>query len=464
MSASLPRPLIVKEVRALVPIWAAAAAATLLADAVRLPYSLVVYAIGAFTLGAQSVGHEFTHRTLATLLVQPIDRRRLYLVKLAVLAIALTAFAGIGWLALRDARVPASPRWLAILLPAVGGFALAPWMTMWSRHPLGAAIFTGTPPAMLFLAAQEIGDRWHSADTAAAAALGRELWFASLAVLAPVAAVLGWRTFMRLNVIDGPGRALHLPRFLARARAARVRHPIRQLIAKELRLQQITFVTVALFVAGDAILLVQAWRGVVPPDALVMVAVIYCAALALVIGSLASAEERQLGTLESQLMLPLPAWQQWLVKVVVAVGLALALGIVLPMALLTLAPHEGGARMLVRGAVAPMLVVLLTAVGLYVSSLSTSGVRALAVAFPTALGMILLVQWVNRIATRGVLGQIPAADGWGVLVLAGVMLMLSLGLGFSNHHRLERRWQRIWPQAALISAALATGVALMAPL
>ena len=50
----------------------------------------------------------------------------------------------------------------------------------------------------------------------------------------------------------------------------------------------------------------------------------------ILIGSLASAEERQLGTLEWQTLLPSPAWQQWAVKVGVTFGLALLLGVGLP--------------------------------------------------------------------------------------------------------------------------------------
>ena len=53
----------------------------------------------------------------------------------------------------------------------------------------------------------------------------------------------------------------------------------------------------------------------------------------LLAGSLASAEERQLGTLEWHALLPMSARTQWMVKVGVTVGVACALGMALPTAL-----------------------------------------------------------------------------------------------------------------------------------
>ncbi len=44
-------------------------------------------------LGAQSFGHEYSHRTLGLLLSQPADRRRLFLYKLGVLFVMLATLA-----------------------------------------------------------------------------------------------------------------------------------------------------------------------------------------------------------------------------------------------------------------------------------------------------------------------------------------------------------------------------------
>ena len=53
----------------------------------------------------------------------------------------------------------------------------------------------------------------------------------------------------------------------------------------------------------------------------------YVGVLSMLVGALASAEERQFGTLESQLLLPVRAWQQWTVKVATCYLLAAILGV-----------------------------------------------------------------------------------------------------------------------------------------
>src|SRR5206468_1469267 len=57
---------------------------------------------------------------------------------------------------------------------------------------------------------------------------------------------------------------------------------------------------------------------------------LYVGLLSIVIGSVASAEERQLGTAEWQVLMPVAAWKQWAVKVGVALGLAMLLAGLLP--------------------------------------------------------------------------------------------------------------------------------------
>ena len=85
-----------KETRALLPVWTACASAlvlvALVGDARFYLAALLAYGLGAIALGALSVGHEYSGRTLALLLSFPLDRRRLFLLKLAVLSVLL-----LGW-------------------------------------------------------------------------------------------------------------------------------------------------------------------------------------------------------------------------------------------------------------------------------------------------------------------------------------------------------------------------------
>jgi hypothetical protein len=112
--------------------------------------------------------------------------------------------------------------------------------------------------------------------------------------------------------------------------------------------------------------------------------------VAVVAGSVASAEERQLHTLEWQLLLPRPSWQQWLVKTGTAYLLAMGLGLALPALLYAVTPavrHDMAAVI-----VFPLLVIaLLTSASLYISSLCRTSIKALLVALPAAFGFTDLI-------------------------------------------------------------------------
>src|SRR5437660_9752631 len=87
-----------KEFRALLPVWAAAAFTIGADTGLRgtgmhslFPLGLFAYIAGSLALGAHVIGHEFTNRTLASLLVQPCRRSSMLLAKASVLAVMLMA-------------------------------------------------------------------------------------------------------------------------------------------------------------------------------------------------------------------------------------------------------------------------------------------------------------------------------------------------------------------------------------
>src|SRR5206468_2033217 len=123
---------------------------------------------------------------------------------------------------------------------------------------------------------------------------------------------------------------------------------------------------------------------------------IYALGLPALVGSLAIAEERQLGTLAWQLQLPTPAWQQWAAKVGTVFGVTLLLSIGVPGLLVpAIWPSE---RPLVEMPV--VLAIAMTAVSMYVSSLCATAVRALVtsvVALSFVLGLVLEPElWTGR--------------------------------------------------------------------
>ena len=140
----------IKEVRAMMPTWLACMAALGIAgglgDSTRYRFGLLAYVLGAVMLGAQSMGHEYTHRTLSLLLSQPIDRRRLFLIKHGVLASMLLALGAFAWSLLFNnaAFLPPSLGYAPphLLLVALGSLCVAPYLTMWCRSPLAGVVFT----------------------------------------------------------------------------------------------------------------------------------------------------------------------------------------------------------------------------------------------------------------------------------------------------------------------------------
>jgi hypothetical protein len=426
------RPLVTKEIRALLPAWAATFCAVGVA-AISGPRShgwgAIAYVLGSVTLGAQSVGHEYTNRTLTLLLSQPVRRQRLLLTKLAVtttMLLTLAAFASLTVLAPDERQLIVGSTLCALFL--------APLLTMVCRNALAGPVFAGAMPM------------WAPPLTALLGA--GVVWGVALPAFA-VSAVASWRVFMRLEAIDGRGSELRLPQLLRRkgaiadapAGAGRARHPVWLLVKKELHLQQMTFAVASLWAVIWAT--TSALAPIVPglPEfPLAGVGILYGALLAVLIGSLASAEERQNNTLEWQLLLPMAAWKQWAIKVGTLLILTALLSYAFPVAL---AAGQVGIIGWHAGAI-----VMLTTGSLYISSLCRSTVRALMVS-----GAVLLA--------LGELGLYVAGAYGGVVPLLAVPMVCTLMLwfAFENHRSAEHGAALVSRQVMWIAGCLALGVA-----
>lgn len=208
-------------------------------------------------------------------------------------------------------------------------------------------------------------------------------------------------------------------------------------IRKELGLQQIPFVLAALYFIG-------AFRVVghvsqTARDVFGGVTILYGCVLAMLIGSIASAEERQLGTLEWQQLLPMASWKQWVLKAGAAIGLTLLLGVGLPAGILR---ATSGTVHLTGWYVA--ILVLLTAIGLYVSSLSSSSLRALLLSAAVPLAAITAANML-RIAPPGRFSLTLV----NVALLAGLVGLL-LWFAFDNHRSAERSFRRVSVQLVIL--------------
>lgn len=481
-------PALSKEIRALLPLWGASIAALGAAFVWReghrflLPgpdVALFAYVVGSLAIGAQSVGQEYTYRTLPMLLSQPADRRRMYLLKFAVSAVMLLTLAALAGTTFAKGWRPESARFAVVILPVLCGLFLAPLLTMICRSTLAGMILGGNAMALTWFATLAIAWFGFGIDTEAAENMILGRWTLGMTVVCPVVGLLGWRRFRELEATDVASPALHLPRWLKSAQGARRHHPLRALAVKEVHLQQMAFVISGLHIIGWAIfVLLQRYVPSMATFPVGAVLLLYSIGLAIAIGALASAEERQHGTLDWQLLQPSRAWQQWMVKVGVAFGVALMFGVGLPVLLNQFTPIEG--FRIGMSADLGVLIVLLTASSIYISSLSSSGVRAMVLSLPIGMAVAYFVQMTSgalRWVTLQFAGPLMAdivtgavaplrGDPADVVTFAarGFSLTLApllLWFGFVNHTSSERTARHIFQQIAWIALLIMTGIILV---
>jgi len=479
MTTVLRPALVWKEARGLGSTWLIAVALLVAVGFVKTGLDTVLFYVGACALlGALSIGQEFTDRTLAGLLAQPAARSSVLLHKLGVVAAMLLALGGLEWalgltpLAVARAWPEISPtgRVLMTVLPVLGGVLLTPCLTLLTRSALAGCVFTIALSFAMVIGSQAAVP-WLYGDAATLAQANA--WFLDIFVhtmlaVVVLSALVMWRLFMRLEAIEGRGLELHLPAWLfpawlfkgrvhlAAARSAR--SVWLEMLGKELHLQQLTFVVSGLYVAAWlAVVLVGESLFPTRRAGLMTVAtLLHAVAIPLLAGSLASAEERQLGTLGWQVLLPIAAWRQWAVKAAVVLVLSLGLAIGVPAILYAL--FASGAGPVSLGWPPATAISALSAVAtlsLYASSLSTNGVRAL-LASASAIGGPLLVA--HSTMNTVMPGWMPLAwdlpnAAWAVLYAASAaMLAWLLWLGMKNHGSAERGANRVLKQVAALGA------------
>ena len=463
--AAMVSPGVGKEIRALLPVWALSIAGlggafvwgeNVSPGGARV-FGLIAYGVGVLALGAQSVGQEYAYRTLPLLLSQPIHRRRLLGLKAVVLVPMLLALVAIAALVFpyADGRVFSTGGGLAaLLLPVLCSLLLTPWLTMLCRSPLAGVVFSVALPVGILTLARVLSP-W--SGTAFGVGIG------ALLMLCAVAGVLGWQRFMSLEAVDAADVPLHLPRMF---RTGRPHHPLWMLTLKELHLQQMTFALVAVYLTIWVSLSV-AQRTVpgaaeIPLDVLRPLSMFL---LTLLIGSLASAEERQYGTMDWQQLLPVAASRQWMVKVAVVFALATVFAIGLPALLGWITGVTGGRAESVRTEVA-LVVIVSTAVSLYVSSLCRSTMHAALLStaiVPLALALYVFILravvdsllWVLSGTTQ--VRSLQFVEEISAVVLEGLIVALLVRLAYVNHRPAHPTAEHVLRQLLLIVLCLAGG-------
>ena len=465
-------PLIAKEVRALLPLWAgtmmALAAAFVWRERSYSDLGLVGYVFGVVSLGAHAVGHEYSHRTLPMLLAQPVPRWRLFAAKFLVVLAMLATIAVVAATVFSADRFRGNEAPHLVALPILAAIFATPLFTILCRNTLAGAVLGTSGPMTVWVLAM-VAAWWGfgiDADTVSAWFLRH--WIALAIVVCPVFAALTWRAVTRIEAIEGMPATLTMPRWLGAPAGTRRHSPWRASFAKEIHLQQMT-IAITLFygviwIVGVGLRQQTPASFMLPLEAVLL---LYCLGLSIVIGALASAEERQQGTLEVQLLQPFSSRKQWIAKCVVTLGLSLLLGVALPAVLMSvITPTDGSLPMLsYLGANIVLLVILLTAGSLYISSLVSSGVKAMAWSLPCGIAAALFIQTAQGaivyVSTK--LGSpLPVDQTEAAIVAARVLTLLIvpalLWFGYVNHTAIEHSWRRTLAQVGALALLIVAGV------
>lgn len=446
------RAAVVKELRVALPVLGAALTAmafsAVLAGGRFRGLGIIAYTVGAAFLGSQAFGHEFTLRTISSLLMLPRSRYATMAVKFAVLVALLLPLAVAGrLLAFRGFSPDRDPEMTIIFwLPLVTAVGVAPWLTLLFRSATAGMAFSLAMPGFMFCGALVRWVATHGFTPAPQYFVFRIGAIGTVAISA-LGLVLGWRSFQRLEAIDGLAN-LPVPRWLRRdpgdvRPAARRFHPLWLLVRKELRLQRMTIVVASGYMLGSALFVLL--KPLAPDEMGQVMTMLYVAMLPFMPGALASAEEHQFGTLAWQATMPMAAWRQWLVKVGVVLGLTVVLAVGVP-ALLSGIPQR---LPLVRVSVA---VVMLAAGSLYISSACNNTLWALLSAISVLVAVVPIVSWAAPIFIMNPI-EVPSA---GVRILAGLSVAaVVLTLAMFNHRIADRESRPGWRHAAAAAGCAA---------
>ena len=452
MTTLVPGALIVKEGRALAPIWLGAVVTVVAgANAGMLMGALLAFILGAAALGVFSIGHEYAHRTLTSFLAQPLSRSRLLVSKVVVLAPLLALLSVVTALVLLKAdgidrvlgnRLGSQWQLAIMVLTPLLGLCVAPWMTMVWRNATAGLVFTLAVPAALWIAGQiaraaSVDFDFVDLEVGHPFEYGPALWLMAIGVLAIslIAAVHGRALFVGLEALDTPRdllpSTLRQPRRAESATVASRRRslgggPLLLFVQKELRLHGMAFALAALYTVGWIAMWLGGTDKVIAGDSFELLTGMYGLFIALLVGALTVAEERALGTADTQLLQPWPFLKLSLVKFATAGVIALLLGLAVPTGLEAALPLIGG-----PGQVGPTwsyfrfylpsyfsnagaTILLTTLFACYVSSLCVGGLRALLFVLPLSFSLaslyVSLFGYADRL-TRGLVVDMYGPTG-----------------------------------------------------
>jgi ABC-type transport system involved in multi-copper enzyme maturation permease subunit len=296
----------------------------------------------AVMLALNSFGMEISSGTFSNLLAQPVSRQKIWETKILLLAAALS-IVGILWGGCGVVRLMMLGRDLRLLdlFTLVGTFALVVfsgglWTVLLLRQVAAAFWFTVLVPGALVVALAGL-----LAGESDEFAAGMNVIVLGLYSLAGFF-FARW-LFFRAQDVQWSGGSIAIPEMRGLARfkigsgVRRLWRPRMALFTKELQFHQAQFLIAgALAVLHLGVLATRHFghfRKNSTAEFILESLWMLWLVMPLLVGCAAVAEERKLGTLECQLCLPMKRRTLFAVKLAVALGLSVALGVVMPLLL-----------------------------------------------------------------------------------------------------------------------------------
>jgi hypothetical protein len=488
-----------KEYRAIRPFWLVALALPL-APLLFAPYSQEIsvfcifgYILGCTLLGAVVFGSEWNHRTMDLLLVQPVSRTRLWRDKMRVLCFTLVTM-GVaflpGLLSQRNEMVeylgsPYGAVW--IVFPVFWTLGVGPFFSLCLGSGIGGFVFSILAPfgwigGMLFLLPS--GWKIIAYENSEFGYFVPMVEFFVFAVPLILFAIAGWRLaryrFYHLETVGTANKALQLTDwvfglFKTSEASGEKRSALGMLIRKEFRLHEISdivasfttlvsAITAAYFLAYNAIC-AEPMNGSIPGNTILILAMLTAIIIPLTVGASAVSEERQMGMLDWHLTLPPSRLRQWSIKMIVAYGHHIVLGMVLPLSMLAASewicetkPYVLNIDFHDYSSYMPVLAASMmgVTVSLFASSLAKTTLRAILIGIGTIMlattiagTMLASNEYYHFFDSDSGMGRdaliiaISLGAGsfkyWLAGILAAAIVGSILRLGYGNYRRLENR-------------------------
>jgi hypothetical protein len=443
--------LVRKEIRMMLPAFAAAMVLAI-APVWLLPFDrlnpgaipTLLFLLGVMMLALSSFGREVGLKTMPFLLAQPLERSRIWRTKVSLLGVCVVMAFG-AWQfssTLQSALHPvprAMPEMMAFSVVSTAMYAAGGvWLTLLLRQVLAAFWLAILAPWALAISLQVIG--------------GTEpVMFTVLGLYSVAVFFLARWQFLHFQDTAWTGRAITFGRNRAIATASLIRErgPWRASFRKELKLHEFTLAGMAaLFVLHLGVVLVRKFGahalGEMTRSALQSFS-LFWAVVPLVAGSQSVAEERQLGTLDGALCLPVSRRAQFGIKLVFVIVLGGLLSPMLMFAAEWIAREIGAGTGTVVGhsfdfnpVVASFLA--LSLLSFYASTLTRSVVQALAAGIVVTFVFARLIGIMEQPVNYPVIGRRLWEDMAGPAVVMAIIV-----LAYGNFKWLletGRRWRR----------------------